>query len=188
MRKIGAYAAIGALAAVIFSPSPIAAFGLRLGPFSFGLPSSFGLRHRIARHSNLPAGTVLYNSAEFGPVSAQSSALLNPELALQATYNDIFSPTSSLPWPFDYYSIFQAAFAKGPANQDRRSCQQVVRGTAIIERIGREIRPTAPQRLLLQRLDGALGVASGFLAKLCPKEIPPNRSRVCKSWERKSMS
>ena len=188
MRKIGAYAAIGVLAAVIFSPPPIAAFGLRLGPFSFGLPSSFGLRHRIARHPNLPAGTVLYNSAEFGPASAQSSALLNPESALQAIFNDIFSPTSSLPWPFDYYSIFQAAFAKDPANQDRRPCQQVVRGTAIIERIERDIRPTAPQRLLLQSWTARSARRRASWQSYVRKKFPRNRSHVCSSWERKSMS
>ena len=175
MRKIGAYAAIGVLAAVIFSPSPIAAFGLRVGPFSLGLPLSFGHRHRIARHPDVPAGAVLYDSAEPGIASAQGlpSALLYPELALPAIYEHIFSSTPSLPWPFGYYSIFRAAFAKAPADQDQHPCQQVVRGTVIIERIGREIRPTARQRPLLQKLGGALGMASGFLAKLCPKEIPP---------------
>lgn len=174
MRKIGAYAAIGVLAAVIFSPSPIAALGLRLGPFSLGLPLSFGHRHRIDRHPDVPTGAVLYNSAEPGTASAQglTSALLYPELALPAIYDRIFSPAPLLQWPFGYYSIFRAAFAKAPADQDRHPCQQVVRGTAIVERIGREIKPTIAQRPLLQRLGGALGVASGFLAKLCPKEIP----------------
>ncbi len=173
MRKIGAYAAIGVLVAVIFSPPPIAAFSLRIGPLSLGLPLSFGHRHRIARHPDVPAGAVLYDSAEAGIASAQGlpSALLYPELALPAIYDHIFSSTPSLPWPFGYYSIFRVAFAK--ANQDQHPCQQVVRGTAIVERIGREIRPTARQRPLLQKLGGALGMASGFLAKLCPKEIPP---------------
>ena len=175
MRKIGAYAAIGVLASVIFSPSPIAAFGLRFGPFSLGLPLSFGHRHRIDRHPDAPAGAVLYNSAEPGTATAQdlTSALLYPELALPAIYDHIFSPTPSLPWSFGYYSIFRAAFAKAPADQDQHPCRQGVRGTAIVERIGREIRPTAAQRPLLQKLGGALAMASGFLAKLCPKEIPP---------------
>ena len=171
MRRIGAYAAIGVLAAVFISPSPIAAFGLRVGPFSLGLPLSFGHRHRIARHPDVPAGAVLYNRAEPGTASGVPSALLYPELALPAVYEHIFSPTPSLPWPFGYYSIFRAAFAK--ANQDQYPCQQVVGGRAIIERIGREIRSTAGQRPLLQKLGGAFGMASGFLAKLCPKEIPP---------------
>ncbi len=176
MRKIGAYASIGLLVAVIFSPSPIAAFSLRLGPFSLGLPLSFGHRHRIDRHPDISAGAILYNSAEPGAASAQglTPALLYPELALPAIYDHIFSPTPpSYPWPFDYYSIFRAAFAKAPADQDQHLCQQVVRGTTIVERIGREIKPTVPQRPLLQKLSGALGMASGFLAKLCPKEIPP---------------
>jgi LTXXQ motif family protein len=172
MRKIGAYAAIGALVAVIFSPPPIAAFGLRVGPLSLGLPLSFGHRHRIARHPDVPAGAVLYDSAEAGIASAQGlpSVLLYPELALPAVYEYIFSSTPSLRWPFGYYSIFRVAFAK--TNQDQHPCQQVVRGTAIVERIGREISATAAQRPLLQKLGGALGMASGFLTKLCPKEIP----------------
>ena len=45
MRKISTIAAIGALAAVAFSPSPSTAFGLRIGPFYFGIPY-FGYRHR----------------------------------------------------------------------------------------------------------------------------------------------
>ena len=152
----------------------IAAFGLRVGPFSLGLPLSFGHRHRIARYPDVPAGAVLYNRAELGAASAQdlTSALLYPELALPAIYDYIFSPTPALPWPFGYHSIFRAAFAKVSANQDQHPCQQVVRGTAIVERIGREITPTAAQRPLLQKLGGALGMASGFLLKLCPKEIP----------------
>jgi LTXXQ motif family protein len=174
MRKIGAYAAIGVLAAVIFSPSPIAAFGLRVGPFSLGLPVSFGHRHRIDRHPDVRPSAILYNSAEPGTASARdpTSALLYPELALPTIFDHIFSPTPSLSWSFGYYSIFRAAFAKAPADQDQYPCRQVVRGTAIVERIGREIRPTAAQRPLLQKLGGALGMASGFLAKLCPKEIP----------------
>jgi hypothetical protein len=38
MRKIGATVAVAALAAVIVSPPPAAAFGIRIGPFHIGIP------------------------------------------------------------------------------------------------------------------------------------------------------
>src|SRR5215472_12611135 len=41
MRTIGVFFGITALAAVVFSPLPVAAFGIHLGPFHFG----FGHHH-----------------------------------------------------------------------------------------------------------------------------------------------
>ncbi len=181
MRKIGAYVAIGVLIGVTCSASPSAAFDLRLGPLHFGLPflgHSFGHRHWPTPHHDIPAGAGIYDTTEpVAPSSAQGAAspLLYPGLALPAIYNDIFSPASLSRWPFGYEAIFRAAFAKAPADHDLAQvpCRQIVRGTAIVERLGRDIRPTAAQRPLLQKLGSALGMASGFLARSCPKELPP---------------
>ncbi len=120
MRKIGTIVAIAALAAVAFSPSPSLAFGLRIGPFYFGIPY-FGHRHR---HHSAPAlrdeaSLKTVRARPNGGRSAQGqtpqglmSPLLYPVLALPAVYDEIFSPPSSSPWPFSYDAILQTAFAK----------------------------------------------------------------------------
>ncbi|MGD0023914.1 MAG: Spy/CpxP family protein refolding chaperone [Xanthobacteraceae bacterium] len=186
MRRIGAYVLIGALAAVIFAPPPSAAFGPRSGPLHIGLPlqllphsSRFaprsGHRRRIALHPPVRKGVALFDKAEPGgaePAQGLSSALLYPGLALPALYDEIFWPTSSSEWPFDYEAIFRTAFAKSRADQDAQACQQPDRATAIVERIKSEIRPSAAQLRLLQELGSALGMASGYLTKSCPNAIP----------------
>src|SRR5580692_8228719 len=119
MRKISAIATIAALAAIAFSPSPSAAFGLRIGPLYFGIPY-FGYRHR---HHSAPA---LHDEASLktvppAPGAAASpglmSPLLYPALALPAVYDEIFSPPSSSPWPFSYDAILGTAFAKTAPDQ-----------------------------------------------------------------------
>ena len=98
-----------------------------------------------------------------------AAALLYPGLALPIIYDNVFWPSSSLQWPFSYDAIFHAAFDKTAGDQGRCACQ-ADRGSTVVERIGREIRPSAVQRPLLQKLGGALAMASGFIAKFCPKQ------------------
>jgi hypothetical protein len=53
MRKVGAVLAIAALAAVIFSSLPAAAFGIHLGPFYFHVPFiGHHYRHRLHMRAN----------------------------------------------------------------------------------------------------------------------------------------
>ncbi len=53
MRKIGAIFGITALAAVVFSPLPAAAFGIHLGPFYFHVPFvGHHHRHRLQMRAN----------------------------------------------------------------------------------------------------------------------------------------
>jgi hypothetical protein len=179
MRKISAIVTIAALAAVAFSPSPSAAFGLRIGPLYFGIPY-FGYRHR---HHGAPA---LRDEASLktvppsqGAASAQGPAsqglmspLLYPVVALPAVYDEIFSPSSSSPWPFSYDAILQTAFAKTAPDQNAAACPQPNRQSAVAERIRAEIRPSGNQLQQMQKLGGALGFASDYLAKACPSEIP----------------
>ncbi len=179
MRKIGTIVAVAALAAAAFSPSPSAAFGLRIGPFYLGIPH-FGYRHR---HHDAPA---LRDEASLrtvppgqGAASAQGPAspglmspLLYPLLALPAVYDEIFSPPSSSPWPFSYDAILQTAFAKTAPDQNAAACPQPNRQSAVAERIRAEIRPSGNQMQQMQKLGGAFGFASDYLAKACPGEIP----------------
>ena len=83
-----------------------------------------------------------------------------------------FFPDNASPWPFNYERIFSTAFARLPASEDRRLCQPSVDTNAIVSRIGAEVAPNADQEQSLQKLGGALGAASGFLAKSCPTDIP----------------
>jgi hypothetical protein len=171
MRKIGACAAIAALTAAIFASSPAAAFGLNLGPFHLGLPLPFlGHRHRYRDARRPTAG--LHDEASLEsvePTQASTSALLYPALTAPAVLDDVFWPSSS-PWPFSYDAIVQTAFAK--ARPDQSLCQQPDRINTIAGRIQRQIRPAKAQMQQLQRLGGALNMASAYLAKTCPNEIP----------------
>jgi LTXXQ motif family protein len=190
MRKIGAIFGITALAAVVFSSPPAAAFGLHLGPLHFGLPfvGHHYHRHRLYMRAN-PKEARRPNDigranpkearntpndigqSEAGSLIGSTSALLYPSIALPSIIDNIFFPTYSSPWPFDYQAIFTTAFAKAP-RQDPRLCQASFDPSAIIGRISNEVTLTADQSQLLQRLGGALGATSGYLAKSCAKEIP----------------
>jgi hypothetical protein len=166
MRKIGATVAVAALAAVIVSPPPAAAFGIRIGPFHIGIPF---YRHR---HRDLYMHGNPNDLARPGAAPGAASALLYPSAALPGILQNVFFPTASSVWPFGYQAIFTTAFAKAPPAGDPRLCQPAVNPDAIVGRMRTEVTPTDAQIELLQRLGGALGAASGFLAKSCANEIP----------------
>lgn len=178
MQKMGIGVTVGLLVAAssFFAPSPV--FALRLGPFHVGLPF-FGrpFAHPHPPH-HVPTEARIYDrmespaDADKDPAQAATDpalALLYPGLALPTIYDDVFGPAFPLPGPFGYAAIFHAAF--GERDQNPHACQ-ADRGSAVVERIGNVIRPRAAQRPLLQKLGGALAVASGFVTKFCPKEIP----------------
>jgi LTXXQ motif family protein len=177
MQKIGAGVAVGLLIVAISCSAPGAALALRLGPFHVPLPF-FGHSHRH-RLAAPPVATAYHGTEGAGVAGTEpvqgatgpASVLLYPGLALPIVYDAIFWPASSSPPAIGYDTIFEAAFGRAAAGADRRLCQPD-RGSAVIERIGGEIRPNAAQRPLLQKLGGALAMASGFLTKFCPAEIP----------------
>src|SRR5499427_1952077 len=177
MRKIGAVCLrITALAAILLSPVPAAAFGLHLGPLHFGLPfvGHHYHRHRLYRRSNPKEARIKPNDigrSESGSLKGTTSALLYPSIALPSIIENIFFSTYSSPWPFDYQAIFTTAFAKAP-RQDPSLCQASFDPRAVIGRISNEVMLSDDQSQLLQRLGGAFGIASGYLAKSCSKEIP----------------
>jgi hypothetical protein len=90
--------------------------------------------------------------------------LIYPSIALPSIIENIFFPSSSSPWPFGYQVIFTTAFAKAP-RQDSNFCQVSFDPSVVIGRISNEVTLAADQSQLLQRLGGALGAASGYLAK-----------------------
>src|SRR6516165_955101 len=182
MRKIGAFFGITALAAVVLSPLPAAAFGLHLGPFHFGLPflGHHYHRHHLYMRANPREARIRPtdiarsesgSSNESRSSKGITSALLYPSIALPSIIENIFFPAYSSPWPFDYQAIFTTAFAKTP-RQDPSLCQASFDPSVVIGRISNEVTLTADQSQLLQRLGGASGAASGYLAKSCAKEIP----------------
>jgi hypothetical protein len=180
MRKIGACLAIAALTVAVALPSPSEAFGLSLGPLHLRIPLP-GLRrhyrhHEVRRiappHADRLAG--LHNEAEInnaGPHGASSTPLY-PVLAAPGIIDAIFWPSSASTWPFGYDAIFQTAFAKTAADEDLRACQEPQHASATLDRIRDEIRPSRVQAQSLQKLGGALTVASTYLAKTCPNDIP----------------
>ncbi len=181
MRNTGAYIFVGAFTVLISSATPSAAFGLHFGPLHIGLPffgHSFGVRHR--RHAALHGGRI-YDKATaekpsgargFEPAQVDNSALLYPSLALPGLYDEIFWPRRSASWPFGYEAMVDSAFAKASAAADPQACWGAD-ANAIVARIRAEIKPGAAQTPLVSKLAQALGMASGYLTKTCPKAIPP---------------
>lgn len=189
MRNIGVLVLAGAFAAVLSSPSPSAAFGLRLGPLHIGLPF-FG-RHHFShhRHSAMHAAShkdAVYDRAAYeGPAidrstgrsaapthGGNSAALLYPGLALPGLYDEIFWPERAAAWPFGYDEILRSAFAHSPSEMNAQACQPGTAANTVVARIRAETKPAAEQMPLLQKLAEALGTASGYLAQSCPQAMP----------------
>jgi hypothetical protein len=188
MHKIGAISIVclGAVAAVIVSPGPVAAFGLRIGPFHIGLPLLGGASHHFAHRHHMALRrseheAAVYDKGSLGrtdsarptePAQSAEPALLYPVVALPNLYDEIFWPDRSPSWPFDYDAIFRSAFAKSPLDDDPRACQRPDRTGEILGRIRAQVKPRPDQMPLLQKLGVALGTANGYLARTCPKAIP----------------
>ena len=178
MRKIGALLAIAALATPFVVPTESEAFGIRLGPLYFGVPSPWHRHwHRGHRATELrddatstTSSTGSTSSAAPAQARGLMSPLVYPVLALPPIYGQIFS--SPAPWPFSYDTIFQTAFAKAPADQNANSCPQLGNRPVFADRIRNEIRPTREQMPQLQKLGGAMSFASDYLAKACPTDVP----------------
>jgi hypothetical protein len=184
MPRIGACVVMSALAAAIVTPLPTMAVSLHV---HFGRPF-FILRHRIshrhhvslrthARHRASSAGARAVqrgNRSVGGGESAPNNdaAVLYPGLAVASLADDVFWPDRSSPWPFSYDTIFRTTFAKSLPAQDAQSCQSKEPAGLIVARMQSDLKPDAVQERLLQRLGGALGMASAALAKACPPGVP----------------
>jgi hypothetical protein len=188
MRKFSALFAFGMSAALALSSLPADAFGLRIGPFHLGVPFGWHHRHHLYMRATPheitrseasraeasrpePSRSDRAESRQTATPSGVSPALVYPSLAVPVIFQNVFWPSASQ-WPFGYQNIFTTAFAKIPADQDQRQCQQPLDVNAMVGRISSEVSPTPEQMPLLQKLGGALGRASGYLANACPKDIP----------------
>jgi LTXXQ motif family protein len=170
MAMIGVRIAALGLALAVFCSSPQAcAFGLRLGPFLFGVRSHHHHRHFVRR----PTEALHPEAAPTDVAQNRPPSLLYPILAWPSFADDIFRPTNYSSWPFSYQSIFDQAFAEYSAKRVADLCpRRIGKGDAAL-RIEREIAPTNAQRPLLEKLGTALAQANGYLIKSCPAEIPP---------------
>jgi len=174
MPRLGACFLIAGLAAALMASAPITAFGFQLGPFHLGLPS-FWHWHRHHYRPTARANPNDLARREQPPETTTdrlTSALLYPGGALPVIFQNTFWPTYLSPWPFGYEKIFSTAFAPTPADGNSDQCRQLVDANAIVERIRKEIEPTPDQTERLQKLGGALGAASAYLANSCPGAIP----------------
>ena len=147
MAMIGVRIAALGLALAVFCPSPQAcAFGLRLGPFLFGVRAHHHHRHFVRR----PTEALHSETAPTDVAQNRPPSLLYPVLAWPSFADDVFRSTNYSPWPFSYQSIFDQAFAEYPAKRVADLCpRRIGKGDAAL-RIGREIAPTAAQRPLLE--------------------------------------
>ena len=199
MRTISIALAIATLAAVA-TPTPSEAFGVRIGPFYFGIP--FAHRRHVGRLPE-PRTAALHDEAQPGQPGAAPAqpnrgpnqdpppqivnALLDPALALPAVYDGVFWPATSSPlsaaWPFSYEAIFQAAFAKRA--QTAGACAPPGNANVVVGRIQATVRPNAAQLKQMQQLGGALAMAGQYLAMACPKDIPnePTARMQMMEWQ-----
>ena len=121
MAMIGArIAALGLALAVFCSSQQACAFGLRLGPFLFGVRA----HHHHYRYVVRRPTEALHPKATPTDDVAQNRApsLLYPILAWPSFADDIFWPTDHSSWPFSYQSIFDQAFAEYPAKRVADLC------------------------------------------------------------------
>lgn len=174
MGRIGALVVIGALAAAALPAAPSSAFGLRIGPFHLGLPF-VGFRHHAARGRRVALNRPEHEVARHDTALAADAepALLYPAVALPGIYDEVFWPGRASQWAFGYDAIFTDAFAKPAGDAQARACAEPVRTEDIVGRINEEIRPRPAQVPLLQQLGRTLGATSAFMARACPKGLPP---------------
>jgi hypothetical protein len=98
---------------------------------------------------------------------------MHPAAALPGLLDAIFWPASAPQWPLDYDALFRSAFAKTAPDNAATVCRQPDRTAAVVGRIRAEVRPTAAQLPLLQKLGQALGMASDYMDKACQQPLPP---------------
>ena len=191
MIKVGVRLSVIALAFVALG-QPLdraQAFGLRLGPFFFGLPGHGFHSPHPAAHAHSDANLARTEPSEpksagrselthrGGPEANQVASnhgptLLYPDLVLPVLDEEIFWPRSDARWPFGYQTIFDQAFTKYPDRTPADVCRYRDTSGEFAARIAQEIDPRDDQRPVLKQLVTALGQANGYLIKTCPPSIP----------------
>ena len=151
MRKIGAILGITALAAVVCSPLPAAAFGFHLGRFYFHLPF---VGHHYHRHHLMRANP---NEARTRPNDVSrgggdSTAARGRNAAEQADREARAEPNTAA----------------------LKSCTGLAPGVTNlpIDQIRQTVRPTADQEVALDNLSAASSQASEIIKSSCPASVP----------------
>lgn len=99
MRKIGTIFVITAFAAVSFSPTPVAAFGVHLGPFYFHVPF-FGHHHRHRLHMRANEARTKPNDLSHGaakPVQADRKARFETDTQALGICSGLVPEPANLP-------------------------------------------------------------------------------------------
>jgi LTXXQ motif family protein len=149
MRKISAIFGIAAFAVVVFSPLPVAAFGIHLGPFYFHVPF---VGHHYRHHLHMRA-----NPKEARPrpndVSRGGSYAARGDNATEQTDREA-----------------RAA----PNAEVLGSCTGLAPGVTNlpIDQIRQTVHPTADQEAALDDLSAASSQASDIIKSSCPSTIP----------------
>src|SRR4029077_13325216 len=147
MSMIGVRIAALGLALAVFCPSPQArAFGLRFGPFLFGVRAHH--HHHYHRHFVRRPTEALHSEAAPTDVAQnRPPSLLYPILAWPSFADDIFGRTHLSSWPFSYQSIFDQAFAEYSAKRVANLCPGGIgKGDAALRRAGRRTSTVALPR------------------------------------------
>ena len=176
MRTLGAIFGITALAAVAFSSPPAAAFGFRLGPLHFGLPFVGTITTAIACTCGLIRERRGSGRRTLRGLNPDRRKARHRRCSIRASRCLPSSKTSSSR-PIRRHGRSTIRLYSPLPSPKRRVriqslCQASFDPSAIVGRISNGVMPTADQSQLLQMLGGALGVASGYLAKSCSTEIP----------------
>src|SRR5215467_12020868 len=152
MRTIGVFFGITALAAVVFSPLPAAAFGIHLGPFHFG----FGHHHhRHHLHMRTNPNEAQTNEARTRPNDVPrggTAARGNDAAKTDQTDRETRAETSS---------------------EALESCAGLAQGVTNlpIDQIRQTVHPTADQEAALEDLSATSLLASDILES-CPASAP----------------
>jgi hypothetical protein len=151
MRKIGAILGITALAGVVFSPPPAAAFGIRVGPFYLHVP--FLGHHYHHHHLHMRANP---NEARNGPNDVPRggySPARGGKAKSDQTERDALAETNT--------EALERCTGLAPGVTDLP-----------IDQIRLTVRPTTDQEAALNDLSAASSQASDVVKSSCPSSAP----------------
>src|SRR5262249_5963484 len=150
MRTIGVFFGITALAAVVFSPVPAAAFGIHLGPFHFGLGHHHH-RHHLHMRTNPNEARTRPNDVSRGSSYSTAARGDNAAKTDQAD-RETRAETNS---------------------EALESCAGLAQGVTNlpIDQIRQTVHPTADQEAAFEDLSATSALASDII-KSCPASAP----------------
>src|SRR3974377_353029 len=149
MRKIGAIFGIAAFAVVVFSPLPVAAFGIHLGPFYFHVPFvGHHYRHHLHMRANPKEWRPRPNDVSRGGTYAARGGNANEQADREALAKTNTAALESC-----------TGLAPGVTNLP-------------IDQIRQTVHPTADQEAALDDLSAASSQAGDLIKSSCPSSVP----------------